>query len=69
MPVRHLHDQTLLRILPTIVLFLLELTIVAQFQAFRVNKWRKKSPLAEKFHFQFHDVESTFWSSFTHLTK
>ena len=36
MPVRHLH-QTLLRILSTIVLFLLELTVVAQIQALRVN--------------------------------
>lgn len=59
MPVRHLH-QTLLSILPTIVLFLLELTIVAQISSLASqHKWRKKSPLAEKFHFQFHNVEST----------
>ena len=66
MPVKHLH-QILLRVLqsllnflpfPPIALFLMELTIVAQFQALRVNKWRKKSPLDEKFLFQFHNVES-----------
>ena len=40
MPVRHLH-QTLLRILPTIVLFLLELTIVAQISSLASqHKWR-----------------------------
>ena len=43
---------------PPIALFLMELTIDTQFRPLRVNKWRKKSPLDEKFLFQFHNVES-----------